>query len=238
MKKKHNTGQRKTLFIFSGLLITILVGSYFVIPSYQAFLNEAFTILTSDNNARISRWVKQFGFWGPLLIISATVAQMFLLVINIVLLVLVSILAYGPIWGSLLGIVSICVASTIGYFIGRFLGLHTVTKLIGENTQKKVSAFIDQYGVSAVVLFRFSPFLSNDAISFVAGLLKMNYFKFLAATIAGIVPLVALIAWMAEDMQRLKNGLIWGSAGSIIIFIAYIIYNKYWENKFKRESTD
>jgi uncharacterized membrane protein YdjX (TVP38/TMEM64 family) len=228
MTKNDEIRQSKSIFIITTILIAGLIGAYFAIPSYRSFLQEAFTILTSGNDGRISQWVQQFGFWGPFFIVFATVAQMFLLIINVVLLVLVAILAYGPFWGSFLAIFSICTASTVGYFMGRFLGIHTVGKLISEKSSIKVEEFIDQYGIAAVVIFRFSPFLSNDAISFVAGLLKMNYWKFMAATIAGITPLTALIAWMAEDMQRLKTGLIWGSAISIAGFIVYVIYDKYW----------
>lgn len=211
------------------ILIGSLVAAYFLIPSVQSFLNEAYRVLTSSDNQRISAWVRQYGIWGPLCIILAMTAQMFLFVINVTLLVLVCILAYGPILGSLLAVASICVASTIGYFIGRSLGLHTVHKLIGQRTEEKITGFMENYGTGAVAIARFSPFLSNDAISFVAGILKMSYWKFMAATLAGITPLIILIAWMSESMDRLQSGLIWISAISIAGFIGYVLYDKYWK---------
>lgn len=207
------------------------MASYFIFPGYQSFIDEAYRILTSNDNQKISRWVQQFGIWGPLFIMAGMVAQMFLLVFNITLLVLVSILAYGPVLGSLLGIASICVASTIGYFIGRGLGPHTVHKLIGQNTERKIERFMENYGAGAVAIARFSPFLSNDAISFVAGILKMSYWKFISATLAGITPLVILIAWMSESMERLKSGLIWISAVSLAGFIIYVAYDKYFRDE-------
>lgn len=188
-------------------------------------------MLTSDNNQRIAQWVEQFGLWGPIFIASAMTVQMFLFVFNVTLLVLVSILAYGPIGGSLLAITSIGIASTVGYFIGRALGQQTVFKLIGESTETKIESFMENYGAGAVAIARFSPFLSNDAISFVAGILRMSYFKFMAATLAGITPLVILVAWLSESMDRLQNGLIWISAVSLAAFIIYIVYDKYYKQK-------
>ncbi|PSJ15995.1 VTT domain-containing protein [Nitrosomonas supralitoralis] len=44
---------------------------------------------------------------------------------------------------------------------------------------KKTDHWVSCYGFWAVVLFRISPFLSNDAISFIAGALNMNYRKLL-----------------------------------------------------------
>lgn len=228
MSAEQQTSQNRLILISTALIIAAAAGCYFIIPAYQSFIDEAWRILTSGNDQQISQWIKQFGFWGPLFIVLLTVAQMFLLIVNITLLVLVSILAYGPFWGSLLGIISICTASTIGYFIGRALGRQTVHKLIGGRTEQKIEEFMENYGAGAVGIARFSPFLSNDAISFVAGLLKMSYWKFMAATLAGITPLVLLIAWMTEDMDRLKTGLIWISVISLAAFIAYIVYDKYF----------
>lgn len=231
MSHNEETSQSRIILIVTALIIIGLVGAYFIIPGYQSFIDEAWSILTSGNDKQISQWIEQFGFWGPVFIAFLTTAQMFLLIINITLLVLVAVLAYGPIWGSLIGIASICIASTIGYFIGRALGRETVHKLIGKSTENKITRFMEDYGAGAVAIARFSPFLSNDAISFVAGILRMSYFKFMAATLAGITPLVILIAWMSESMDRLKNGLIWVSAISLIAFIGYIVYDKYFKGK-------
>ena len=219
--------ESKWPLIGTGILIGGLVASYFIFPGFQAGVNEAWVVLTSGNEQRISDWVSGFGYWGPVYIVMAMVAQMFLLVINVVLLMLVAIIAYGPIWGSVIAIMAVLVASTAGYFIGRSVGQAGVTKLIGHKAEKKVTDFVNNYGLWAVVIARISPFLSNDAVSFVAGLAKMGYWRFIGATMAGIVPLTVLLAWLGENNQRLQTGLIWVSAVSLALFIGYIIYNKY-----------
>lgn len=234
MTDKNETAQSKKILLITIVTITALTGCYFLIPSFQTFLNEAYRVLTSNDNERISAWVQQFGFWGPLFIMFAMTAQMFLFVFNVTLLVLVSILAYGSFWGSLIAILSICIASTIGFFIGKSLGVHTVNRLIGQSTERKIEHFMNHYGMGAVAIARVSPFLSNDAISFVAGILEMNYFKFMGATLVGITPLVVLIAWMSENMARLKNGLIWISVLSLAGFIIYVLYDKYLKKKDKK----
>lgn len=233
MSESENTSQSRLILAITGSIIIGSIACYFLLPAFQNFINEAYQVLTSDNNQRITQWVEQFGLWGPIFIALAMTAQMFLFVFNVTLLVLVSVLAYGPIWGSLLGITSICIASTVGYFIGRALGQQTVFKIIGESTENKIESFMENYGAGAVAIARFSPFLSNDAISFVAGILRMSYLKFMSATLAGITPLIILIAWLSESMDRLQNGLIWISAISLAAFIAYIIYDKYFKQEHK-----
>ena len=230
LKDDTSTGtQSKWPLYITLILIAGLVASYFLFPGFQKEVDNSWAILTSGDKQRISEWVSQFGFWGPFFIILAMIAQMFLLVINVVALMLVAIIAYGPVWGTLIAVGAVFVASTIGYLIGRWVGEAGVTKLIGRKTERKVTGFVDEYGLWAVIIARISPFLSNDAISFVAGLAKMNYFRFIGATLAGIVPLTILLAWLGENNERLKSGLIWVSAISIAAFVGYIIYDKYFK---------
>ncbi|SDX48992.1 TVP38/TMEM64 family protein [Aequorivita viscosa] len=235
MKEKVNTSSKsksKLPLYVSILLVVILTICYFTIPSVNNFLTEAWNVLTSDDEARIKNWVEDFGWLGPIVIVLAMVAQMFLLVIPTILLMIVAILAYGPIWGSIIVLIAVYIASSVGYFIGKYLGAGFITQLLGEKTLEKVSSFLEDYGFWAVTITRINPFLSNDAISFVAGILKMSYWKFIAATLVGISPLTFLIAIMGSNTDSLKSGLLWGSLGSFILFGIYI-----WLDK-KRKNSD
>ena len=217
---------KKSIVLVSVLIVASLVISYFTIDGFKNFVDNAYTILTSGNEQRISEWVGQFGIWGPLLIIIIMIVQMFLLVIPSPLLMVVSTLAYGPWWGSLLSYASIFAASTVGYWIGRVAGDPLIDKLLGKSKREKTAEYVEHYGVWAVVLARVSPFLSNDAISFIGGLIRMGYIKFMAATTIGILPLIGLIAYLGEDMNKLKNSLYWISGIGLFIFVIYILYRK------------
>lgn len=152
---------------------------------------------------------------------------MFLLVIPSIALMVVSILAYGPVGGSLIILASIFTASSIGYWIGHYFGPVIVEKLIGHKTEKKIADFIEDYGFWAVIITRLNPFLSNDAISFVGGILKMGYWRFIGATLVGISPLTLFIAIIGDNTESLTTGLLWGSLVSLIIFGFYI----YWDRR-------
>jgi uncharacterized membrane protein YdjX (TVP38/TMEM64 family) len=221
-----NDGQSKWPLIISGFIIFAGILSYFIIPEVNYFLTEAYKILTSQDEERISAWVDNLGVWGPLFVIITMTLQMFLLVIPSPLLIIISVLAFGPFYGSLLSILSIVIASTIGYFIGKYIGQAFITRMIGNKKEEKLYFYVDRYGVWAVIITRITPLLSNDAISFVSGILRMNYWKFMVATVAGITPLVILIAWFGENNDRLRNGLIWTSVISLGILIAYILFDR------------
>lgn len=213
------------------LLVGGIVLCYFFVPSVQQFLDEAWNVLTSDDQKRIEDWVSGFGWLGPFVIILAMIFQMFLLVIPSVVLMAVSILAYGPIWGSLIVLLAIFTASSVGYFLGNFLGQSIVVKLLGEKAEKNIEHFIEDYSFWAVIITRLNPFLSNDAISFVGGMLKMGYWKFIGATMIGILPLTIFLAIFGESTETLKTGLFWGSIISLIGFGIYIWRDKSKKNK-------
>lgn len=228
MKEIETTSvkQSKLPLYISLSVIVILVLAYFFIPSFKEFLNNAWAALSSGDDQKTYNWVSQFGYWGPLFIIIAMIVQMFLIVIPTPILMVVAIVAYGPFWGSIILFVAIYMASSLGYFIGSYFGPIIVEKLIGRKTEKKIAEFIDQYGFWTVIVVRLSPFLSDDAISFVGGILKMGYWRFMGATMIGIAPLILFIAYLGGDYERLKTGLIWGSIICIVLFIAFVWWDK------------
>ncbi|WP_034921798.1 TVP38/TMEM64 family protein [Gillisia sp. CAL575] len=224
---KSNKTEKSNLPLYLSIVLVVgLIACYFLIPSVQQFLDKAWGVLTSNDNQRIKQWVDGFRWYGPMVIILAMILQMFLLVIPTIALMVVSILAYGPIWGSLIILVSVFAASTVGYLIGRYPSQSFIIKLLGQRTKKKIENFIENYGFWAVIVTRLNPFLSNDAISFVGGILKMGYWRYIAATMVGIMPLTVLIAILGKSTDQLKSGLLWGSLASLILFGAYIFWDK------------
>ena len=108
------------------VLVTVfLVGSlvllYFLNQDFQTFANEGWTVLTSDNKSKIQAWISDLSFLGPVIILAGFIIQMFAFVIPSWLLIVVSILAYGPWKGSALALSGVLLASVIAYAIGSYL---------------------------------------------------------------------------------------------------------------------
>lgn len=226
----------KAPLIISIGMLAALVGCYFLFPSFQQGINEAYRIVTSEDPVRIRNWVDRFGLLGPILLIVVMVVQMFLFVIPNVLVMMVAITCYGPVWGSIISIAGVFASSSFGYMIGRYLGRATVSRLIGPKTEIRISSFIKDYGVPAIAITRLSS-LSNDSLSFVTGMLKMNYTKYILATLGGITPLIVLLALYGRN-GKIEKALIWIAAFSVIALIAYIfIDKKRKKNKQQRKET-
>ncbi len=139
---------------------------------------------------------------------------------------IVAVLAYGGLWGVAISIATVVVASTVGYWVGSELSAQTIEKPVGRCTRDKVEYYVGKYGMWPVVITRLAPFLSNDAISFVGGLLRMGYFRNIVATLLGTFPLAVLIAFLGEDSERLKTGLWLLSGIGAAAFVLWLIYGQ------------
>lgn len=208
-------------WIITGCLLLAGLLGWWLSPEVRHFLQEAWSVWSSGEQQRIREWVDGLGWYGPLGVVLLMVIQMFLLVIPSWLLMIVAVKAYGVVGGSILAIVAVFVASSVGYIIGRSVSRLTMHRLLGRKKEERLERQVDKYGVGVVFLFRLAPFLSNDAISFVGGMVGMSYRRFILATLAGIIPLVVLIAWVGQDNETLRTALLWGTGVSAVGFAVY-----------------
>jgi uncharacterized membrane protein YdjX (TVP38/TMEM64 family) len=220
---KKASFNKKPIYIYLSVAV-ILVVSYFAFPEFKKEVNEAFDVLTGEDEERIQGYVKTFGVFGPIVIIFGMALQMFMFIIPNVLLMMIAIVSYGPIWGAVISFVGVFVASSFGYYIGNKLSPVTLARFVSVSTQKKIGEFIHDYGVGAIIITRLCSF-SNDALSFVAGLLKMDYRKYILSTLTGITPLIVLLAIFGKN-EKIEWALLWITLASLIMLIVYIVLDK------------
>ncbi len=216
------------------LTLASLAASFFIFPEVRVEVNKGYELLREGRTEALAEWFRSFGLWGPLLIILFMVIQMFMVVFPSWLPMIVAVLGYGAVGGVLISIVAVTVASTIGYLMGFFISKRALHRLIGQKKEEKMETLVRRYGIGVVILFRLSPILSNDAISFVAGILNMGYWRYLAATLAGITPLACAIAYFGQDLDMLREGLYWLGGAGILLYGLYI----WLDIRSRREKTN
>lgn len=209
-------------FYASGIVILALVLAYYGIEEFRDFVDDTWRVLMNGDKEYTREYFKRFGLWGPLAIIIFITLQMFLIVFPSWLPIIVAVMAYGFWLGVLISLVGVTLASTLGYYIGVKIKSAFFKKTLGKKKLEKMEFWISNYAFGSVVLFRISPFLSNDAISFIAGMFEMGYKKFITATLAGMIPLSLAVGYFSEDTEKLKDGLYWIGGAGIIAYAIYI----------------
>lgn len=213
--------------IITVLIIGSLILSWFLSPKVQNFSKEAWDVLRSGNREQLRGWVSQFGAAGVIFLFFFFLVQMFAFVIPSWFLVVVSVLAYGPLIGGIVALAGSVFAASVAYWIGRLFSEFTTKKIIGQKSEKKMRVYLERYGFWVVAIFKLAPFLSNDIISYAAGLVSMSFPRFFLASVIGTSPLVILIAFLGETNERLWNGFFVVSFISIVGFLVYV----WWDQK-------
>jgi uncharacterized membrane protein YdjX (TVP38/TMEM64 family) len=214
--------QRHLPILVSLAIVVLFAGAYVLIPQVRDAIRTASRLIASGDRQALREWVAGFGHWGPLVLMAAFLLQMVAFAVPSWLLMVVSVVAFGPVWGSVYAILGIALVATVAYGLGRVLGEVALQRMLGERTARRMHAYLTRYGFWVVIIFRLAPFLSNDIISYAAGLIAMAYPSFIGATIVGITPLIALIALLGESNERLRIGFLAVSVISLLGFAWYV----------------
>jgi uncharacterized membrane protein YdjX (TVP38/TMEM64 family) len=212
-------------WLYIGGVAAILL-SYLLFPGVRQLVAQGYQMLISNDRSAIQNWVAGFGLWGPVLIIGMMVAQTLISAVPMIFVLLVAVLAYGPVWGGLLGWGGAIVAAILGYGIARVFGDALQDKFVTPKIREIIAQNVAKYGGWAILALRLSPLVPSDGVSFVAGLLRMNFLTFLAGTIGGVTP-VAAVAYFGSDFERLTVLVIGVTALSLTALVGYIVYDKF-----------
>ncbi len=97
-------------------------------------------------------------------------------------------LAFGPLYGWLVGALGSIVAALLSFYISRWGGRSLAIRLVGERGIGFADNWFNRWGAWAILLGRFAPFIPFDAISYSAGLTKMKIKNFMIPTVIGTLP--------------------------------------------------
>ena len=213
--------------VLGGLLLALL--SLGFVPEVRAFVVRAWGALTSSDPAVTRSFVESLGWAGPLALIGGFIVQAVIPVIPALVLIAVTARAYGPLEGFAIVYLGTMLGAVAGYWLGRTVGNSLIRLLIGETARRKTYEFASQHGVQGVLLARLVPLVSADAINLVAGAARMPFRPFMLATLAGALPVTALVVWLSGDLHRLKVGML---ALSVVVVLG--VLGQQWLKRRKK----
>ncbi len=166
----------------------------------------------------LDAWVHGLGAWGP-------VAFLLVYVMAIVLLVPASAmtLAAGLTFG-MAAIPLVIVGATIGAACAFLISRHFVTdnakRLIeGHPRSEAIYKAVSGGGWKVVLLLRLSPIMPFSVLNYVLGATELRFWSFVSATIAGIIPAVALYVYVGALGKAAIAGTMIGTARWLLLFL-------------------
>lgn len=194
-----NTGVRVVAAV---LALVALVLIYWI-------LKESGTLAIFTNKAALREWVDQLGYWGPVGIIGLMIAAIVLSPIPSAPVAMVAGAAYGSFWGTVIVVVGAEAGALIAFAIARFLGYDMIHRWARVRPVLNWLGRDRSQGALMLVIFasRLVPFISFDAVSYAAGLTPLAFWRFVIATLVGVIPTAYLIAAFGGMLMTSDSGL-------------------------------
>lgn len=128
---------------------------------------------------------------------------------------------YGPLWGGIYTVIGSVLGASIAFGLARYLGYDVVCRWLKDRfsylTQKR-----SQTRLMMIVFFsRLIPFISFDAVSYAAGLTPLAFWRFMVATLAGVIPISFLLTFLGDQLFLRESG--WTVAITILIGVITLL---------------
>jgi uncharacterized membrane protein YdjX (TVP38/TMEM64 family) len=188
----------KTKLILGIIAIAVLISSYWLLSK-----TGALDIMMDREMLQVR--ISQLGLWGPLIIISLIAAAIVFSPLPSAPIALAAGAVFGHTYGTVYVLIGSMIGAMVAFSIARVLGYDVVHKWIDKRFSVKFPGGQNAL-MGMVFATRLIPFISFDSISYLAGLTSLSFWRFAAATFAGIIPASFLLAHFGSELVMAKAG--------------------------------
>lgn len=206
-------------FVKFGVIAAVIAGLLF------AAQQTGLLAMITDVEA-LQNWIGGFGAMGYVVFVLLFVfACVFLLPGSAF--TIVAGIAFGPIKGGILALVSATLGACVAFIIARFLLRTTILNKFGDNPIfKKIDDGVAQNGTSFLILTRLVPVFPFNLQNYAYGLTGINFATYALVSFLTMMPGAFIFAYMAGDIAT--NGvsamlLVKFAAAGLILFTVSLI---------------
>ncbi len=196
---------------------------YLLSESFRIETNRALAILGRGDIVGLREYIVSFGAWGPVASLCLMVLQALVSPVPSFLVTFANGLAFGVLYGWILSVLGHALAAAVCFGISRSLGRVPVEALVGKTGLQSADLWFGRWGLYAVFAGRLVPGIAFDAISYAAGLTRMRFGSFMAASILGILPQTFLYSYLGQRAPEYVGLFLITSALVVVAALAWTI---------------
>ena len=185
IKNLFNFSEYSAKTILYIILFVALIIFSLVILYYNYFIDTTFVYTI------VAEWfvnpIYELQFFGIFLFIGIMAIQGLLVPIPSEVVLLATGMIWGWFFGGIMGIIGSMAASLLCFYISRKGGRPLAKKFVGESGLNMADKMIKKYGITAIIVSRFIPFISFDVISYASGLVDIDVKKYSIGTLIGSI---------------------------------------------------
>lgn len=218
-----------------GLTLSIVAacaGLYFLVPAVHLQIDRLMFILSMADVHAMRGWLESAGAWAPVVSIFIMIFQAVLAPLPAVIVTFANAALFGWVWGAAISWTGAMLGAMLCYAIALGLGHSLFQRHAPLEAARRLERASNRYGAWTIFIARLMPFVSFDAVSYAAGLLRLRFSTFLLATGIGQLP-ATIVYSMAGDFLAVDRGLLLGGilfmllagAGVLILKTAFLRRN-------------
>lgn len=216
--------QTTARLLLLGGTIAALVGIYVV-------LSRTDTLTFLENGTALKQWFLELGAAGPLVIIGLMTLAIVMSPVPSAPIALASGAAYGHTAGMVYVILGAELGAITAFAIARLAGIVTVQRWLGSRVIQRLEGSQNTL-MLIVFVSRLLPFISFDMVSYAAGVTPLRFWRFVVATLAGIIPASFLLAHFGAEMasgesRRIGTTLLLLGGASLVIVLSKWLSNRW-----------
>jgi uncharacterized membrane protein YdjX (TVP38/TMEM64 family) len=193
---------------------------------FRSEVHQALGLLGRGDIAGLRDFILSFGLWAPVASCFLMVLQALVAPVPSFLITFANGLAFGVFWGWMLSLFGHVLAAAVCFGISRSLGRVPVEVLVGKTGLQSADRWFAEWGIYAVFVGRLIPGVAFDLISYAAGLTRMRFRNFLAATALGIFPQTFLYSYLGRQAPQYV-GLFLVTSGLVVVGVAAVAVVRY-----------
>ncbi|WP_300514256.1 TVP38/TMEM64 family protein [Aliiroseovarius sp.] len=197
MSQGNNARRARRILAVGGGLLLFLVAVYWFAPMPDwARLDPE----------KLTPWIAGLGPIGPLAVIGLMTLAVVASPIPSAPIAIAAGAAFGQVAGSIYVAIGAETGALVAFMIARKGGRRAVERMLAG---RATSGLLGSQNALTLVVFvsRLMPFISFDAISYAAGLSRIHLWRFLLATLAGILPASFVLAFLGAEAMAGRFGM-------------------------------
>ncbi|ODT46522.1 MAG: hypothetical protein ABS70_00675 [Nitrospira sp. SCN 59-13] len=149
-----------------------------------------------------------------------------MLAVPVTLLLVVTILAFGPWFGALSALAGSLLSAITLFGLGRVMGSYRIRRLAGSRVEH-LSRRIAERGLWAVLLVRILPIAPFSVVNLIAGASSVSLRHFVLGTVLGMLPGIAIMAAFVSRLEEAVREPSW-QAFSLVGLVVAAAWGAVW----------
>ena len=195
--------------------------------------------LASFSQEGFRDYIRSFGVWGWLVLLSLQILQVFIALIPGELLETAAGFAFGPFLGTLICYVGLAVGSAVIFFLTRRFGVKLIDVFVSRDKINELRFINSEKKRNGLIfLIFFIPGTPKDLLTYFVGLTDIKFSAFMLISLVARIPSVVSSTFGGH---LLGAGRLWGALllygiTGIVSLVGLIVYNKFISKRNKKGS--